>query len=126
MIEYDITNTINEPPFMFGPEARLIRCVYDYRGPISYLTGTHLSNGVHLFLGARPNFVIETATNPIHHHITTLTGNSVSYAKVFNTKRFVIEYRRHNKEVFLQQRFPQWNFVGYSNENFPIIELTLT
>jgi hypothetical protein len=126
MLVYDIT-TNSTPPFASPrPEERLIRCVYDHRGPMSFLTGAHQPDGVHLMLGARSGLSMETVTNPIHHHITILTNNAAAYADVFNTKRFVVEYRRFDKEDFLRQRFPQWNFVGHSNENFPVIELVIT
>jgi len=123
MIVYDITID-GEPPFG-DPTGRLIRCVYDHNGIISALTGMHLNNGVNLLLRARQNVSTETWTNPIHHHISILSRNPRPYAEKFNTQRFVLEYRRRDKESFLKDRFPDWNVIGYSDENYPMMELVV-
>lgn len=121
MLVYDIT--LNEElPFSYS-KGRIIRCVYDHKGVISTLSGMHLEDGVHLFLGARPDASVETWTNPIHHHITILSENPEAYAAQFNTKRFVFEYRRAGKESFLKQRFPKWTYIGVSSEGYPVMEL---
>ncbi len=123
MLVYDITLN-RELPFDY-PNGRIIRCVYDYNGVISILSGMHLENGVNLFLGARPNASIETWSNPIHHHISILSNNPEPYAEKFNTKRFILEYHRKDKESFLKNRFPQWNLLSVSPDGYPLMELTL-
>ncbi len=123
MLVYDIT--LNKELSFDYPKGRIIRCVYDHNGVISVLSGTHLKDGVHLFLGSRPNVSAETWTNPIHHHISILSENPEAYAEKFNTKRFVFEYRRAGKESFLKQRFPRWDYVGLSDEGYPVMELVV-
>jgi len=121
MLVYDIT--LNKELSFDYPNGRIIRCVYDHNGVISVLSATHLSDGVHLLLSARPNVSAETWLNPIHHHISILSENPKAYAEKFNTKRFVIEYRRAGKESFLKQRFPKWNYIGVSGEGYAVMEL---
>lgn len=123
MLVYDIT--IDKELHFDYPKGRIIRCVYDHNGVISVLSGMHMKDGVHLFIGSRPNVSVETWANPIHHHITILSKNPEEYAKLFNTKRFVFEYRRHDKESFLKKRFPEWNYIGLSGEKYPMMELVV-
>ena len=125
-VVYDITTPgLPKYPHLGGPNEKMIRCVYDMTGVLSSLVGIHLSDGVHLKLSAKPGIEHETATNPIHHHVSILSANPIPYAAKFNTKKFIIEYRKYNRETFLQQRFPTWTLTGYSAENYPIMELAV-
>lgn len=124
MIVYDITIP-NIPEFRYFSGGKMIRCVYDINGVLSSLVGEHQADGVYLTLSSRLGISSETFKNPIHHHISILSVDATKYAKVFNTKRFVISMHHSFKESLLQKRLPQWHLAGTNNLGNAIMELLL-
>lgn len=113
MILYDALRDTYTPSILRGPShrGRLLRAVYDHRGPFSTLTAAHRTDGVHLMLWGAPGYSIERVADPQHHHISRLAERVQEYAALFPTTTFVIEAPRSPE--FMQARLPDWTPVGY-------------
>lgn len=123
MIIYDATKNNYLPDCLTTFKGKVIRAVYNQDDVISALYGVHKKDGVHLYLRSSYGYSLITAYNPIHHHISILSSKPAIYANLFNTKKFIIEYVKKDKALFLQKRFPNWVLVGFSQQDKPRIEL---
>lgn len=123
MILYDVTTGDPAPEFLSNlPSGRAIRCLYNQDGIISLLTGIHKSDGVHLNIFSTSGYTKANVPNP-SYHFDVLTQNLYKYAKVFNTKKFVIEYTKSKYAEPIQRRLPDWTFVGFTDLGYPRLEL---
>lgn len=123
MLVYDIRKDKNPPYGTLLPGARLIRCVYDHTGWLSRLEGHHLSDGVHIYVYHKKGLVSWMNDIGEHDHAKFINDYASEYAKVFNTKKFIVEYYKHGKEGFWAKRYPNFTFTGYTERNQTRLEL---
>lgn len=125
MIVYDILSGRREPP-LFEPTSRrglILRAVYDHTGVMSYLQAILASDGAHLYLWGKPGVSIETASGPVHHHISRLMERPAEYAALIGTKKFIIEAPRNPD--FMTARLPTWTPIGFVREGVYRMEYAL-
>lgn len=125
MIVYDILRDKNAPDVSQSVpmSGRVLRAVYDHTGVMSCLLGRHLADGVHFILWGKPGVSIETASDPVHHHVSRLMERPAEYAALFGTKTFIIEAPRNPD--FMKARLPAWTPVGFVRDGVYRMEYRL-
>lgn len=83
-----------------------------------------MQDGAHLALwSGKTGVSIETASNPVHHHISRLMERPSEYAALIGTKKFIIEAPRNPD--FMTARLPTWTPVGFVREGVYRMEYAL-
>jgi|TARA_R110000851_G_scaffold99236_1_gene214206 hypothetical protein len=127
MILYDITDEFaTEFPMQLPIPGQPLRIVYNHNGIVSALTAMVQDDGTaEIIIYATDGYKLQTASNSAHHHFSALTANKHKYAQKIGASKFSITLQRTGKDSFMKKRFPEWELVGHTDLDYPIMELTL-